>query len=73
MISFVRSEYKLLPSAGNVLIIKYLCVMQCILREHKADIGTGGVVGLFRARGLLLFGGVDGMGVRCFNNFLTEK
>lgn len=43
--------------------------MQCILREHKADIGTGGVVGLFRARGLLLFGGVDGMGVRCFNNF----
>lgn len=47
--------------------------MQCILREHIADIGTGGVVGLFRARGLLLFGGVDGMGVRCFNNFLTEK
>lgn len=43
--------------------------MQCILREHIADIGTGGVVGLFRARGLLLFGGVDGMGVRCFNNF----
>lgn len=48
--------------------------MQCILREHIADIGTGGVVGLFRARGLLLLiGGVDGMGVRCFNNFLTEK
>lgn len=42
-------------------------------RTYSRYIGTGGVVGLFRARGLLLFGGVDGMGVRCFNNFLTEK
>lgn len=42
------------------------------MREYKVDIGIGGVVGLFRVRGLLLFGGVDGMGVRCFNNFFIE-
>lgn len=43
------------------------------MREYKVDIGIGGVVGLFRVRGLLLFGGVDGMGVGCFNNFFIEK
>lgn len=42
------------------------------MREYKVDIGIGGVVGLFRVRGLLLFGGVGGMGVRCFNFFIEK-
>lgn len=31
------------------LLTIYLCVMQCILREDRAAVGTGGVVGCYRA------------------------
>lgn len=30
------------------LLTIYLCVMQCILREDRAAVGTGGVVGCYR-------------------------
>lgn len=41
--------YKLLPSAGNVFTHHIPMCHECILREDRAAVGTGGVVGCFKA------------------------
>lgn len=40
---------KLLPSAGNVFTHHIPMCHECILREDRAAVGTGGVVGCYRA------------------------
>lgn len=39
---------KLLPSAGNVFTHHIPMCHECILREDRAAVGTGGVVGCYR-------------------------
>lgn len=60
---------KLLPSAGNVFTHHIPMCHECILREDRAAVGTGGVVGCYRAivgccLVVVLWGG--GVGVWCF-------
>lgn len=36
------------------LLLNIYVLCKCILREYKVDIGIGGVVGLFRVRGVVV-------------------
>lgn len=51
------------------LLTIYLCVMQCILREDRAAVGTGGVVGCYRGCYRAIVGCCLGVGGRSMVGF----